>query len=178
VALAFYHRPTRWPAPVAAQGGTRVPVGAREDISIGYVSLDAVRKNLEKLCEAVETHELVLPSDGWGRIKVGAGTPPIRVQEGWLSVIHGVDIVERPGRPMYARYSAGLIVHDCERLDRIVYRSPSPLFVPRVSAELRGITNHVVFPTALDHGPAARPRAFDIYYGMGDDEIGWGRLTL
>lgn len=175
--LAFYHRPTRWPSAVAASGGTRVPVGGREDISIGYVSLAAVREDHGKLCEAIETHKLVLPDDGWGKVKVGAGTPPVRIETGWLSVIHGVDVIERPGHPVYARYCAGAIVHDPERLDRILYRSPSPLFVPHASAEVHGITGHVVFPTAMDcrNGDL---KTFDIYYGMGDDDIGWGRLTL
>ena len=176
--LAFYHRPTRWPSAVTASGGTHVPVDGREDISIGYVSLDAVRKDSEKLCEAVETHKLILPADGWGQVKVGAGTPPVRVEEGWLSVIHGVDVIERPGQPVYARYSAGVIVHDPERLDRIVYRSPEPLFVPHASAEIHGIVGHVVFPTAIDQLDSAGRQAFDIYYGMGDDDIGWGRLTF
>jgi predicted GH43/DUF377 family glycosyl hydrolase len=176
--LAFYHRPTRWPSSVASSEGTHVPIGGREDIWIGYVALEAVRNDLEKLCEAVETHELVLPNAAWGLIKVGAGAPPVRVEEGWLSIIHGVDLIERPGQRMFARYSAGVIVHDREHLDRVIYRSPTPLFVPRARAELHGITNHVVFPTALDHSPAAAPRVFDIYYGMGDDDIGWARVAL
>ena len=177
-ALAFYHRPTRWPADVAESGGTRVPVGEHEDISIGYVSLDAVLSNVEKLCEAVETHELALPRNMWGHLKVGAGTPPVGVPEGWLSVIHGVDLVERPGQPLFARYSAGVIVHDRERLDRILYRSRSPLFVPQERVETRGFVDQVVFPTALDHDTAADDGAFDIFYGVGDDDIGWGLLTL
>ena len=176
--LAFYHRPTRWPADVAGSGGTRVPAGDHEDISIGYVSLDAVRSDIEKLCEAVETHELVLPKNMWGHLKVGAGTPPVAVPRGWLSVIHGVDLVERPGEPLFARYCAGLSLHDRNRRDRILYRTPSPLFVPEARAEIRGIVDQVVFPTAIDHDAAASDGSYDIYYGVGDDDIGWGCLTL
>ena len=174
--LAFYHRPTIWPpmSPAVAAGGR----DEYESLAIGYVSLEAALADVSSLRDTVESHRLELPPAQWGRIKVGAGTPPVRIREGWLSVIHGIDLVERPGRAAYARYCAGIIVHDIDRLDRIVYRSPSPLFVPRAEAEVHGTVSHVVFPTAIDHHPDWDARTFDIYYGMGDDEIGRGRLTL
>jgi predicted GH43/DUF377 family glycosyl hydrolase len=180
--LAFYHRPT---LAVSLAGGTTelaaleaLPEDQREGIAIGYVTLADVRADLRKLCDVVETHRLVLPPAEWGTIKVGAGAPPVRIREGWLSVIHGVDPLEHDEFGRQRRYCAGIIVSDAERIDRVLYRSAQPDFVPEVKAELEGVVGEVVFPTAIDPRPDIGDRVFDIYYGMGDDDVGRGRLTL
>ena len=116
-----------------------------------------------------------MPPANWGSIKVGAGAPPVRIPEGWLSVIHGVDEVAHHTSTSLLRYCAGVIVHDPLHLDNILYRSPEPLFVPELPAEMRGQVGHVVFPTGIDR---RSEREFDIYYGMADDDMGHGRLTL
>jgi predicted GH43/DUF377 family glycosyl hydrolase len=139
------------------------------------VPLEAVRTDLGALCNATQTHRLTLPPAAWGTIKVGAGAPPVRIDEGWLSVIHGVDELAHPSDSSLLRYVAGIIIHDAHRLERIVFRSPEPLFVPKSGAELHGTVGHVVFPTGIDR---RGEREFDIYYGMADYEIGCGRLTL
>jgi beta-1,2-mannobiose phosphorylase / 1,2-beta-oligomannan phosphorylase len=177
--LAFYHRPTLQLS--IADGRAAIaqilalPPEKREGIAIGYIPLDAVRGDVTALCTVTETHRLKLPPASWGVIKVGAGAPPVRIDEGWLSIIHGVDELEHPDGTSLLRYSAGVIVHDARKLDRILYRSSEPLFVPESGAELHGTVGHVVFPTGID--PRGE-REFDIYYGMADDEIGRGRLTL
>ena len=177
--LAFYHRPTldlsvcEGASAVAALKA--LPPEQRETISIGYIPLREARMNVQRLCNVTETCRLPLPRAPWGLIKVGAGTPPVRVREGWLSVIHGVDELNDPGGGALLRYSAGLIIHDAQHLDRVTYRSQQPLFVPELPGELHGTVGHVVFPTGID---PQTDRTFDIYYGMADYEIGCGRLTL
>jgi len=177
--LAFYHRPTLQlsvlDGSAALAAIEALPPNRREGIAIGYIPLDAARANIGALCIAMETHRLEMPAANWGTIKVGAGAPPVRIAEGWLSVIHGVDEIPHPRGKALLRYCAGTIVHDSERLDRVVFRSPEPLFVPEGTAEMRGAVGHVVFPTGIDRRGT---RDFDIYYGMADDEIGRGRLTL
>jgi predicted GH43/DUF377 family glycosyl hydrolase len=177
--IAFYHRPTLELSMREGEDALafiqRLPPEEREGIAIGYIPLDSVRQDLNDLCCCTETHRLTLPAAEWGVIKVGAGTPPVRVREGWLSVMHGVDVLEHPQARSRLRYSAGVIVHDAEQIERVVYRSPQPLFVPETTAELRGTVGQVVFPTAID--PRGE-RVYDIYYGMADYEIGRGRLTL
>jgi predicted GH43/DUF377 family glycosyl hydrolase len=177
--LAFYHRPT---LQLLGADGRRaldviesLPPSRREGIAIGYVPLQAVVADLRALCTVTETHRLRMPEATWGSIKVGAGTPPVRIPEGWISVIHGVDELPHASGKALLRYCAGVIVHDARRLDRILFRSPEPLFVPEVRGELRGAVGHVVFPTGIDR---RGENEFDIYYGMADYEIGRGRLTL
>ncbi len=176
--LAFYHRPTlQLPgdAKETLLAIEALPPSRREGISIAYAPLDAVRADINALCVATETHRLEMPPANWGTIKVGAGAPPVRIAEGWLSVIHGVDELSHPDGVALLRYCAGVIIHDAQRLDRIVFRSPHPLFVPKSGPELHGAVGHVVFPSGIDR---RGEREFDIYYGMADFEIGRGRLTL
>jgi predicted GH43/DUF377 family glycosyl hydrolase len=178
-ALAFYHRPTLQLLDKSGKAALAVieslPPNEREGIAIGYVPLEAVRSDLGALCTVTETHRLTMPSANWGSVKVGAGTPPVRVAEGWLSVIHGVDQLAHPRGTELLRYCAGVLVHDAQHLDEIVFRSPDPLFVPERSGELHGTVGHVVFPTGIDR---RGEREFDIYYGMADYEIGRGRMTI
>lgn len=180
-ALAFYHRPT---LPESIREGVNaagylksLPREKRECIYIGYVEFDAVQRDISKLCTVVETHRLPLPPASWGCIKVGAGTPPVRVREGWLAVMHGVDLVEENGTELL-QYCAGILIHDAENPENVVYRSPDPVFVPEAPGELYGAVGHVVFPTAIDPRPDLGERTFDIYYGMADYAIGRGRLVL
>ena len=177
--LAFFHRPTLelslQDGPTAIEFIESLPPKEREGIAIGYVSLDAVRADIRALCTAVETHRLRVQLDGWGTIKVGCGTPPVRIDEGWLSVIHGVDRLAHPSGSTLLRYSAGLIVLDAQHVDRVLYRSPEPLVVPEFGGEVHGSLNHIVFPTGIDR---RGEHEFDIYYGMADYQIGCGRLTI
>ncbi len=179
--LALYHRPTLWA--LWRKLGKRTAnvfrhTGLHENIAIGYVPLAAVQKDLRKLCEVAETHPLRLPPADWGRVKVGGGTPPVRIREGWLAVIHGVDVCGKHRGAQHLRYCAGIIIHDAGQLDQVLYRSPTPLFEPEMPGEIRGKVGHVVFPTAIDPRPDLGNGIFDIYYGMGDRQTGRGRLTL
>jgi predicted GH43/DUF377 family glycosyl hydrolase len=176
--LAFYHRPMLHISSV--DGCAAVPIildlapRDRESTRIAYVPLEAVladRRNLLKVAESVLVLE---PAQGWGAIKNGAGTPPVRVDEGWLSLFHGVDgRYDAEGHCIGMNYSAGIVVHELERPDVVRYRSPSPIFWPETPDETHGIVNNVVFPTGIDPLGA---RSYDIYYGMADARI--GRLHL
>jgi beta-1,2-mannobiose phosphorylase / 1,2-beta-oligomannan phosphorylase len=178
-ALAFYHRPTLQlfdkDGKTALAMIESLPPNEREGIAIGYVPLAAVRSDLRALCTVTQTHRLTIPPANWGAVKVGAGTPPVRVPEGWLSIIHGVDELPHPSGSALLRYCAGILIHDARRVDRIVFRSPDPLIVPERPGELRGAVGHVVFPTGIDRRNEGE---FDVYYGMADYEIGRGRLTI
>jgi hypothetical protein len=92
-----------------------------------------------------------------------------------LAVIYGVDELEHPSGAALMRYCAGVIIQGAERLDRVISRSPGPASSPGLPARSTVPSRHVVFPTAID---ARGERAFDIYFGMADCEIGRGRLDL
>jgi len=180
--FAFYHRPMLHISSLDGCGAVPIildlPPRDRECTRIAYVPVEPAlidRRNLLKVAESVLALE---PAQGWGAIKNGAGTPPVRIEEGWFSLFHGVDgRYDAEGRCVGMRYSAGMVVHDLERPDVIRYRSPLPLFSPETLDETHGVVNNVVFPTGIDQRPE-RARSYDIYYGMADARIGRLRLDV
>ena len=122
-------------------------------------------------------HLLAGPAQPWERLKVGGGTPPLRVGNAWLLLYHGVAgrIVEGPGTQHGVCYSAGLLLLDGQDPRRILYRSAESILAPEAAAERVGVVPRVVFPTGLDARPDG---ALDIYYGMADTRIGVARAWL
>jgi predicted GH43/DUF377 family glycosyl hydrolase len=180
--LAFYHRPMLHLSAVDGHAAIpiieRLPFVDRESIRIGYVSLAAVLADTANLLEVAESALVMSPDAAWGSIKIGCGTPPVRIAEGWMSLFHGVDVIDASGSAPKFRYCAGIVVHDLREPHKILYRSPHPVMVPESDRERRGIVDNVVFPTGIDPRADLGPRIFDIYYGMADFSIGAARLTL
>jgi predicted GH43/DUF377 family glycosyl hydrolase len=181
--LAFYHRPMLHVSAVDGRAAVPIILGMnpreRESTRIAYVPLEAVLSDRRNLLRVAESVLVLEPGPLWGRVKNGGGTPPVRIEEGWLSFFHGVDgLYDAAGNVTGMRYSAGIVVHDSERPHRVLYRSPEPAFVPETPDELRGMVHNVVFPTGIDASPGAGPRDFDVYYGMADSKIGRLRVEL
>jgi beta-1,2-mannobiose phosphorylase / 1,2-beta-oligomannan phosphorylase len=184
--LAFYHRPMLHLSSVDGRAAIpmieRMPFEDRESIRIGYVPLAPVLKNRSNLCSVSESRQVLSPNDKWGSIKIGAGTPPVRITlgetTGWLALFHGVDSIGGGGRKPSLQYSAGIVIHELERPDRILYRSPKPVLTPESKEERNGVVDNVVFPTGLDPRPDLGDRVYDVYYGMGDYSIGAARLFV
>ncbi|GAC1302782.1 MAG: glycoside hydrolase family 130 protein [Vulcanimicrobiaceae bacterium] len=175
--LAFYHRPMLHVSAVDSCAAIPIILGMpprdRECTRIAYVPLDPVLADRRALLEVAESALVLEPGAAWGRIKNGGGTPPVRVEEGWLSFFHGVDgHYDEGGTCRGMRYSAGIVVHDAQRPDVVRYRSDRPVFSPETADERRGVVNNVVFPTGIDVRPGAGPREFDVYYGMADSRVG------
>jgi beta-1,2-mannobiose phosphorylase / 1,2-beta-oligomannan phosphorylase len=184
--LAFYHRPMLHLSSVDGRAAIpmieRMPFEDRESIRIGYVPLGPVLKNRSNLRNVSESRQVLSPNENWGSIKIGAGTPPVRITlgetTGWLALFHGVDAIEGDGHGPSLRYSAGIVIHELERPDRILYRSPRPVLTPESSEERKGVVDNVVFPTGLDPRPDLGDRVYDVYYGMGDYSVGAARLRI
>jgi predicted GH43/DUF377 family glycosyl hydrolase len=181
-ALAFYHRPMLHLSAVDGRAAIpmieRMPFKDRESIRIGYVPLDPVLSDRNRLLDVCESVSVLSPNNDWGSIKVGGGTPPVRVKEGWLSLYHGVDLIDNSGTRPKFRYSAGIVIHDYERPHRVRYRSPHPVLAPESERERKGVVDNVVFPTGIDERRDLGERVFDVYYGMADYSVGAARMTL
>ncbi len=179
--IAFYHRPMLHISTVNGAAAIpmiqRMPFADRESIRIAYVPLDAVLADRRALLRGGESVLALAPDERWGSIRIGAGTPPVRIAEGWMSLYHAVDLVATSPKPRF-RYCAGIVVHDAERPHRIVYRSPEPVLSPEHESERHGIVDNVVFPTGIDVRSDLGDRTFDVYYGMADYSCGRARLTL
>lgn len=103
--------------------------------------------------------------------KIGPGTPPIRTPQGWLSVIHAVDLDESRGKNGYEpvwqkRYCAYALLQDLDNPCKILGISPEPVLMPKAAYETAGgFRNNVVFPMALIPIEEDRVR---LYYGAAD----------
>jgi predicted GH43/DUF377 family glycosyl hydrolase len=180
--LAFYHRPMLHLSAVDGRAAIpiieRMPFTDRESIRIGYIPLEPALRDEANVLDVCESVLVMSPDEHWGSLKIGAGTPPVRIDEGWMSLFHAVDVVQAlPGKPRL-RYSAGLMIHDIREPHKVIYRSQQPLLSPEAESELRGIVDNVVFPTGIDSRFDIGPRTYDFYYGMADWSIGAARLVL
>jgi len=99
----------------------------------------------------------------WQCTKIGAGSVPIRTDEGWLMFYHGV-INTCNG----FRYSMGAAILGIKDPSRVLYRTKPYLLAPAASYELAGDVPNVLFPTAAlcDEDKLA------IYYGAADTSVG------
>jgi predicted GH43/DUF377 family glycosyl hydrolase len=156
----------------------RMPFPDRESIRMAYIPLEPVLDDHRNILDVCESVLVMSPDAQWGSLKLGAGTPPVRIAEGWMSLFHAVDVLDHRTQKPKLKYSAGIMIHDLEQPHKIVYRSPKPVLSPQSESELRGIVDNVVFPTAIDPRPDLGERVFDFYYGMADWSIGAARMTL
>jgi predicted GH43/DUF377 family glycosyl hydrolase len=123
-----------------------------------------------------EHRRIAGPEQPWEVLKIGAGPPPIRTDEGWLLIYHGVSGELRGGLDLQpaVRYCAGAMVLDTHEIWRVLTRTREPLLEPETDEEREGIVPNVVFPTAVDERADGTA---DVYYGMADSRIGVARLT-
>jgi len=99
----------------------------------------------------------------WQCTKIGAGSVPIRTDEGWLMFYHGV-INTCNG----FRYSMGAAVLDLNDPSRVLYRTQPYLLAPATPYELAGDVPNVLFPTAA----LCDMEKVAIYYGAADTVVG------
>lgn len=182
MSLAFYHRPMLHLSAVDGRAAIpmieKMPFTDRESIRMGYVPLAAALEDRKHLLDVAESVLVMSPNAQWGSLKLGCGTPPVRIAEGWMSLYHAVDVLDADAAKPKFRYSAGIMIHDLANPEKIVYRSPKPVLTPETDAETKGIVDNVVFPTGIDPRPDLGERVFDVYYGMADYAIGGVRMTL
>ena len=107
----------------------------------------------------------------WAWSKVGGGATPIKTQEGWLNIFHGV----RTQCKSHYVYMSGVCLHDLEDPRKIIATSVMPIISPMKDYELHGQTPSVVFATGAileDDGE------IKVYYGGADTVQCAGTTTL
>jgi beta-1,4-mannooligosaccharide/beta-1,4-mannosyl-N-acetylglucosamine phosphorylase len=100
----------------------------------------------------------------WQCTKIGAGPIPIKTDEGWLLIYHGV-ITTCNG----FRYAAGAALLDLEDPSVVKYRTQPYLLGPAEPYELQGDVPNVVFPCAALHDVETDRLA--LYYGAADTVV-------
>ncbi|GAC1455762.1 MAG: hypothetical protein PVSMB4_16160 [Ktedonobacterales bacterium] len=186
-ALALIHRPNYHVTRMDETVELVVPEGVddpRESLWISYADLDAVRQDVGALRHLAHHRLLATPQADWESMKLGGGAPPLLTHLGWLLIYHGVSgelhpVYAHDPSQKHLRYSAGAMVLDRDDPRRVLYRSPHPILQPTTREECEGVVSNVVFPTGLDpRTPPAPHTRVDVYYGMADNAIGAGWLTL
>ena len=176
-ALAIIHRPDfpeSAPDELLAAAGITAGDLHLHGIWISYAPLDPAAVDPLKLCRFVSHRRLAVPEARWEELKIGAGTPPVLTDQGYVFLYHGVS-----DGAAGITYSAGLIVLDPLDPLRVRYRSPSPILAPQQTDELIGTVPRVVFPTGIDRRiDLGEPSRLDVYYGMADRAIGVARIDL
>jgi predicted GH43/DUF377 family glycosyl hydrolase len=104
---------------------------------------------------------LVVSGDEWQSGRVGAGSPPLRVADGWLEIYHGNQ--QPTGAGEVGTYYGGALLLDPDDPARVLRRTPEPFFRPEDEFEVRGFVPNIVFPTGL-----VRDDSLLLYYGAAD----------
>ena len=175
--LAVLHRPM-WDLGETKPGeGIRVPQSVpddRQSIWISFIPLDEVLRDPRTLVRWGQHRFLAGPEFPFEAVKIGGGPPPIRVDEGWLMLHHGVTGVINSAfaQQQKVNYAAGGMILDASDPTKVIARSPEPLLFAETDDERSGIVPNVVFPTAIETIDGQR----FVFYGMADSKIGVARL--
>ncbi len=175
--FAVLHRPM-WDIGETAPGqGIRVPAGvddARQSIWISYVPVENVLRDIRSLVLWGQHRFVAGPEFPFEQLKIGGGPPPLRVDEGWLVLHHGVTgVIDGAfAQQKNVNYSAGAMILDADDPTIVISRTPAPLLEAETAEERTGIVPNVVFPTAIEEIEGQ----FFVFYGMADSKIGVARL--
>lgn len=110
------------------------------------------------------------PRAGWGNSKLGASTPPIRTDGGWLVIYHGVRVTGS-GR----LYRIGAMLLDLADPSCVVGYAPHFIFGPEEMYERTGDVPNVVFPCGH---VVEQDGTMKLYYGAADTCIGVAEARL
>jgi beta-1,4-mannooligosaccharide/beta-1,4-mannosyl-N-acetylglucosamine phosphorylase len=106
----------------------------------------------------------------WERIKIGAGPAPIKTEEGWLLIYHGVQATCNCWT-----YSMGVMLLDLNNPAKVLYKAKRYLLTPEKIYERVGFTNNVCFPCAALCDLKGH---ITIYYGVADTNIAVAFTTV
>lgn len=115
-----------------------------------------IAESPDLLCWGHHRHCLGLRPGHWDGRRIGAGAPPLRIEQGWLAIYHGADAENR--------YCLGAVLLDGREPWKVLARSVQPILEPETDYECGGFYGGVVFTCgALLVGDRLR-----IYYGAAD----------
>jgi predicted GH43/DUF377 family glycosyl hydrolase len=148
----------------------------RASIWISYIPAERAEADLRALARPAGHRVLATPEHAWEELKIGAGPPPIRVDEGWLLIHHGVSgTIGRNGFTPQKNvfYSVGALILSADDPSQVIARTEQPILLPETADETAGIVPNVVFPTAIEEIDGQ----LFVFYGMADSRIGVAALT-
>ena len=119
-------------------------------------------------------HRLVMRKGGkdtyWDQDKIGAGPAPIKTDEGWVLIYHGV---QHSCNGLI--YNIGVAVLDLDNPSKVKYRANRFLMTPTELYETTGFVPNVLFPCAA---LADTEGKVSIYYGAADTTLAIAFTTI
>lgn len=112
--------------------------------------------------------------------RIGAGPPPVKTQDGWLLIYHGV----ATHFSSCNIYQAGIVLLDLENPAIVKGRCRYNILEPRELYELAGQVPNVVFPSGMivetndPDGCAHSDSLVRVYYGAADTVVGLATTTI
>lgn len=117
-------------------------------------------------------HKLLLKAregSWWDAEKIGASTPPLKTDEGWLILYHGVKRTVSG-----CIYRLGLALLDLDDPCKVISRGDEWIFSPEEEYEMIGDVDKVVFPC----GWIIEDNEVRLYYGCADKSISMATAKL
>ena len=106
----------------------------------------------------------------WERKKIGAGPAPIKTDEGWLLIYHGVQATISD-----YTYSFGVMLLDLNDPTKVLYKAKRYLLTPEEDYERSGFCDNVCFPCAALCDSEGK---VTIYYGVVDTNMAIAFTTV
>ncbi|WP_066629919.1 glycoside hydrolase family 130 protein [Labilibacter marinus] len=106
--------------------------------------------------------------DGTWEEKVGGSTPPLKTDDGWLVIYHGV---ENGGQ---GYYRVGVALLDLEDPTKVIARASDWIMEPEHDYEIEGFYKGCVFPT----GNVIVDDTLYVYYGGADKYVGLATCSV
>jgi predicted GH43/DUF377 family glycosyl hydrolase len=106
----------------------------------------------------------------WDEMKIGPGAPPIKTEQGWLSIYHGV-FATMDG----SVYRLGVALHDLHDPSKVVGVCDSWILQPEDPWEVTGYVHSVVFSCGAVPEPDGTVK---IYWGGADSVMCVGEANL
>ncbi len=115
-------------------------------------------------------HQSILspvPDSNWESDKIGLAGPPLKTDQGWVMIYHGVGGIPR-------RYSLGIALLDLKDPTRVIARQSEPILEPELDWEINGHVPNVVFSC----GQVLIGKDLYVYYGGADQVIGVAAISM
>lgn len=117
-----------------------------------------------------EDHQNIMspiPESNWESEKIGLAGPPLKTDQGWVIIYHGVG-----GNPR--KYSLGIALLDPADPTRVIKRQSHPILEPELDWEVNGFVPNVVFSC----GHVVLNDQLYVYYGGADTAIGVAAVPM
>lgn len=102
----------------------------------------------------------------WEADKLGMNTPPIKTEQGWLTLYHAVGADRR--------YRLGALLLDLEDPSQVLHRTSEPIMQSEADYEIDGYYRGCVFPC----GKVVIGQTLFVYYGAADKHVGLATCSL